>query len=53
MDVGCGVGGPARNIASFSGARVTGLNNNEYQVARARAKTEKQGLSNQVDFVKV
>lgn len=32
LDVGCGVGGPLREIAMFSGATVTGLNNNEYQV---------------------
>lgn len=52
LDVGCGVGGPARNIARFSGAHVTGLNNNEYQVARATAKTAVQGLADRVKFVK-
>jgi len=36
MDIGCGVGGPLRNIARFSGAQVVGLNNNEYQVSRAK-----------------
>lgn len=36
MDVGCGVGGPLRNIARFSKAQITGLNNNEYQVGRAK-----------------
>ena len=30
--MGCGVGGPAREIARFSEAHVTGLNNNAYQV---------------------
>jgi sterol 24-C-methyltransferase len=35
LDVGCGVGGPLRNIARFTGAKVVGLNNNEYQVRRA------------------
>ncbi|RAL64882.1 hypothetical protein DID88_001477 [Monilinia fructigena] len=28
LDVGCGVGGPAREIAKFTGAHITGLNNN-------------------------
>lgn len=36
MDVGCGVGGPLRNIARFTKAQITGLNNNEYQVGRAK-----------------
>ena len=31
LDVGCGVGGPLRNIARFTGAKVIGLNNNEFQ----------------------
>ena len=34
-DLGCGVGGPAREISTFSGAHVTGVNNNAYQVKRA------------------
>ncbi|KAL7423949.1 Delta(24)-sterol C-methyltransferase [Cryptotrichosporon argae] len=52
LDVGCGVGGPAREIARFSGANVVGINNNEFQVGRAREKTAKAGLSDQVSFVK-
>ena len=35
LDVGCGVGGPLRSLARFSGAAVVGLNNNAYQVQRA------------------
>ncbi len=35
LDVGCGVGGPMRTIASTSGAHVTGLTINDYQVSRA------------------
>ena len=34
LDVGCGIGGPARNIARFSGARIEGVNNNEYQLSK-------------------
>lgn len=78
LDVGCGVGGPAREIARFTDANgasprpslrqtaqvsdeltpplpllaVTGLNNNEFQVLRARKYTAKAGLSKQVQFVK-
>ena len=43
-DLGCGVGGPLRSIASFSGADITGLTINEYQVKRAESIT-KQTLS--------
>jgi hypothetical protein len=31
VDIGCGIGGPLRAISAFSGAAVTGVNNNEYQ----------------------
>ncbi|KAJ3410785.1 Delta(24)-sterol C-methyltransferase [Chytridiales sp. JEL 0842] len=46
IDVGCGIGGPMREIAKFSGAHVTGLNNNGYQVNRCNILAEKAGLSN-------
>ena len=52
LDVGCGVGGPAREIAKFTGAHVTGLNNNDYQIERATHYAAKEGLSNQTKFVK-
>ncbi|GAA6015074.1 hypothetical protein JCM11491_001650 [Sporobolomyces phaffii] len=52
LDVGCGVGGPAREIARFADVEVVGINNNEFQVGRARKYTEKAGLSDQVSFVK-
>ncbi|KIL62735.1 hypothetical protein M378DRAFT_165401 [Amanita muscaria Koide BX008] len=52
LDVGCGVGGPAREIARFSDAQVIGLNNNDFQIQRARRYTKKAGLENQVTFVK-
>jgi len=32
LDVGCGVGGPMRNIARFTGADITGVTINDYQV---------------------
>ena len=34
LDVGCGVGGPMRNMAIFSGAKIDGVSINEYQVWR-------------------
>lgn len=39
LDVGCGIGGPAREISSFCGVDVVGLNNNAYQVERAKTIT--------------
>jgi hypothetical protein len=45
------VGGPRRDIASFSGCNVIGLNNNSYQISRAKAYAEKIGLSDKVSFV--
>ncbi len=52
LDVGCGVGGPARGIARFSGAYVTGLNNNEYQVERAKTLTREAKLEDRCSFEK-
>jgi len=68
LDVGCGVGGPAREIATFTDANVVGLNNNDYQyhrpppedygqkltsrIERATCYTAKRGLSAHVTFVK-
>ena len=52
LDVGCGVGGPARNICRFTGAAVTGLNNNQFQVERATIKARNEHLYPRVAFVK-
>ena len=41
LDVGCGVGGPMRTIASTSGAEVTGITINQYQVQRAEHHNKK------------
>jgi len=51
LDVGCGVGGPAREIAKFTRANITGLNINEYQVERATRYAQREGLSKQLNFV--
>jgi len=52
LDIGCGVGGPAREIARFSDVNVVGLNNNAFQVGRARKRVKDLGLQNQIQFVK-
>ncbi|KAF0324405.1 sterol 24-c-methyltransferase [Colletotrichum asianum] len=51
LDVGCGVGGPAREIAKFTGAYITGLNINEYQVERATRYTKKERMDKNVQIV--
>lgn len=52
LDVGCGVGGPAREIAKFTGAKIVGLNNSDYQIDRATQYAIKQGLESRTTFVK-
>lgn len=44
LDVGCGVGGPMREIARFSGATIEGVNNNDYQLEKVSSHNEKAGL---------
>ncbi|KAK9812226.1 hypothetical protein WJX73_005226 [Symbiochloris irregularis] len=58
LDVGCGVGGPMRTIASTSGAEVTGITINQYQVQRAEHHNKKMGVQElckpvQGDFLKM
>ena len=45
IDVGCGVGGPMRNMAMFSGATIDGITINEYQVKIGNKYNEQLGLS--------
>jgi len=52
LDVGCGVGGPAREICRFSDANIIGVNNNDFQLHRANLKTRKAGLSDILTFAK-
>lgn len=52
LDVGCGVGGPARQIAKSLGVQIVGLNNNDYQIQRGIRYTADAGLQSQISFVK-
>ncbi|KAI9265138.1 putative sterol 24-c-methyltransferase [Phascolomyces articulosus] len=53
LDVGCGVGGPLREVVKISGyAHVTGINNNAYQIERCAAYAAKYGLTDYTGFVK-
>jgi sterol 24-C-methyltransferase len=51
LDVGCGVGGPMREIARFSGANVTGVNLNGYQVQKANEYNQRARLADQCDLI--
>jgi ubiquinone/menaquinone biosynthesis C-methylase UbiE len=50
LDIGCGVGGPALNIAEHSGAHVTGVNIVPHQVEIARRRAAERGLSERTHF---
>lgn len=51
LDVGCGVGGPMREIARFSGASIVGVNLNHYQVEKAQNYNLAAGLMGQCDLI--
>ncbi|GGF32673.1 type 11 methyltransferase [Youhaiella tibetensis] len=51
LDIGSGVGGPARYIATAIGARVTGIDLTPQFVATARELTRRCGLERRVEFV--
>lgn len=55
LDVGCGIGGPLREICKFTGAKITGLNNNAYQISRGETLNSKAGpfVTSRCNYVKV
>jgi sterol 24-C-methyltransferase len=58
LDVGCGVGGPMRNMARFSQAQIDGITINQYQVNIGNKYNEQNGLGHlckltQGDFQKL
>jgi len=55
LDMGCGVGGPMRELVRFTGSDITGITINAHQVKRCNDITKKKGLSHlgrckQLDF---
>ncbi|KAF8822931.1 putative Cycloartenol-C-24-methyltransferase [Cardiosporidium cionae] len=44
LDLGCGVGGPMRHLARFTGASIKGINLNMLQLQRAKDYISKEGL---------
>jgi len=51
LDCGCGIGGPARNIACFTGARVKAITINQFQVNRGNAISAREGVRDRVELV--
>ncbi len=51
LDVGSGLGGPARQVATASGCRVTGVDITEVYVEAAAELTARCGMSDRVRFV--
>ncbi|HEY3941746.1 MAG TPA: methyltransferase domain-containing protein [Acidimicrobiales bacterium] len=51
LDIGSGLGGPARQVAAASGCRVTGVDITEAYVEAAAELTDRCGLSDRVRFV--
>jgi ubiquinone/menaquinone biosynthesis C-methylase UbiE len=51
LDLGCGLGGPARFAARTTGAHITGIDLTDEFVSTGRALTDMTGLTKQVDLV--
>ena len=50
LDVGCGVGGPMSNLARLTGAFITGVNVNAYQVKKGQKYIWEAGLDRQCEL---
>lgn len=51
LDVGCGLGTPAIQLAAEYGVRVTGINISTRQVAEAQTRAREAGLTDRVTFL--
>ena len=51
LDVGCGLGGPARLLAATYGCQVTGIDLSQPFIDAARMLTERSGLADRVTFL--
>lgn len=50
LDIGCGIGGPAFEMATTFGAEVVGIDIEAPLIERAKEAAEKKGLANQCSF---
>lgn len=51
LDCGCGIGGPARNIARFTGANIKAVTINQFQVNRGNTISVREGIRDQVELI--
>jgi sterol 24-C-methyltransferase len=51
LDCGCGVGGPARNMAKFSESNIKAITINQFQVDRGNAICKREGLDDKVQLI--
>ena len=51
IDIGCGIGGPMRRVVSEAGVRVTGVNNNDIQLNKAKSLNVEAGIDPMVDYL--
>lgn len=51
LDCGCGIGGPARNIARFTCANVKAVTINKFQVDRGNYISRREGIFGQVELI--
>ncbi|KAF4624378.1 hypothetical protein G7Y89_g13793 [Cudoniella acicularis] len=51
LDIGCGIGEPARSIARFAEVHVTGISTNRGHIARARKLTKEARMEGRVEFL--
>ena len=51
LDIGCGIGGPMREIVQTFGADIVGLSINKYHLDKCKAYNEKAGLSDHCRLV--
>ncbi len=52
IDIGCGIGGPAREMACCTGAHITGVSNSAWHVERGNQLSKEAGLQDQVHLVR-
>jgi sterol 24-C-methyltransferase len=51
LDCGCGIGGPARNIARFTDANIKAITINQFQVDRGNTISVREGMREKVELV--